>query len=332
MRIVALVVVFALTATTAPAQTTEWADKLFGKDGTSHNFGTVARGAVLSHRFPITNIYAVDLTITNVRVSCGCVTATPSVQSLKPKETGYLNVTMDARRFTGPKTVSIYVSVGPQYISTATLQVSANSRGDIVFNPGQVSFGVVASGTTPAQTIDIEYAGNLDWKITGIAEHNAPLEAKIEELYREPGAIIKVGYRLTAKLKPTAAAGTQHWELLLQTNDPASTTVPVLVEATVQAALSVAGEAKKTFPPAQVGQSVEMKIWLRGSKPFRVLEVENLGDGVTANLPKTVGAQQIITLHWTPAKTGELKRELRFKTDLDGGAAATVPIEGAATE
>ena len=53
---------------------------------------------------------------------------------------------MDARRFTGPKTVTIHVTVGPEYTSTATLQVSANSRSDVVFNPGEVNFGVVPHG------------------------------------------------------------------------------------------------------------------------------------------------------------------------------------------
>src|SRR5208337_4896026 len=217
----------------APAHNHEWAEKLFAQGGTSHDFGNVPRGAVLSYRFPITNLYAVPLRITDVRISCSCVTATPSVQALQPKETGYINVTMDGRRFTGPKTVTIYVTVGPQYISTATLQVSANCRADIVFNPGQVVFGVVPSGQARTLPIDIEYAGALEWKITGIAEHTTPLETRLEQVYRRaPGqsAAFEVGYRLHVTLKPNAPAGTGRWELLLQTNDPGSPTVPVLVE------------------------------------------------------------------------------------------------------
>ena len=54
----------ALVATT-PAFSMEdgWAKKLF-KEQTAHDFGTVARGAQLYHRFPVTNIYAVPLEIT----------------------------------------------------------------------------------------------------------------------------------------------------------------------------------------------------------------------------------------------------------------------------
>ena len=63
----------------------------------------------------MTNIYAVPLEITNIRVSCGCLTATPVPKVLQPREAGYIEVTMDARRFNGPKTVTVHVTVGPTF-------------------------------------------------------------------------------------------------------------------------------------------------------------------------------------------------------------------------
>jgi len=319
-----------LAATSAPAQQPEWADKLFAKGGLSHKFGNVPRGAVLSHRFTMTNIYAVPLQITGTRTSCGCVTVTPSVNALQPKETAHVDVMMDARRFTGPKSVSIYITVGPQFTSTATLQVEANSRADVVFNPGQVNFGVVAGGQAPTQTIDVEYAGALDWKITGVGESTNPIETRIEELYRKPGQVIQVGYRLSITLKAGAPSGSSRWELLLQTNDPASPTVPVMVEATVQAVLSVA-PGRVNLGNVTVGTAKEYRVLLKGNKPFTVKGVEGAGEGLTVELPATGGANsQVATIRWLPEKAGNLKRELRFTTDLDGGAVGSVLIEGVA--
>src|SRR5947209_11767654 len=151
------------TANTGTAQ--GWANKLF-KDQLSHDFGTVALGAQVYHRFPITNVYAVPLEITNIRGSCGCVTGTPVPKVLQPRETGYVEVTMDARRFRGPKSVTVFVTVGPTFVSTAELKVSATSRADVVYNPGQVTFGAVSPGQASSQTIDVEYAGTLDWRLT----------------------------------------------------------------------------------------------------------------------------------------------------------------------
>jgi hypothetical protein len=274
----------------------------------------------------MTNIYAVPLQITDTRVSCGCVTVTPSANVLQPKQTGHIDVTMDARRFTGPKTVNILITVGPQFTSTATLQVSANSRADVVFNPGQVSFGVVPAGQSPTQTIDVEYAGALDWRITGITEHSFPLEVKYKELYREVG---RVGYRLQVALKNSAPPGVFRHELLLQTNDPASLLVPVLVEGTIQAALSVAPSVIK-LDNAKLGQEATQKVFVNGNgqKQFRILEVEGLPEGLTADFSKTPAAVQILTIKWRPTQAGPLKTDLQIKTDLDGGASVKVGVEG----
>ena len=100
-----------------------WANKLFTTTGI--DFGQCQRGEQLSHKFKMTNIYAVPLEITQVRSSCGCMTCRPSQETLKPGETGYLEVSVDTRRFSGAKTMSVYVTFGTQYISTATLTVTA---------------------------------------------------------------------------------------------------------------------------------------------------------------------------------------------------------------
>jgi hypothetical protein len=146
---------------TATAQTTAWADKLFG-GSTMHDFGMVPRGAQLKYSFKMTNIYKEPLQITQVRVSCSCLTATPSTNVLMPNESATLDINMDGRQFSGAKTIRIYVSVGPKYISTATLTVTANARQDVVFTPNDLDFGNVSRGQTPTRSIDVEYTGLID--------------------------------------------------------------------------------------------------------------------------------------------------------------------------
>src|SRR5215207_8533712 len=146
-----------------------WAEKMF-RDGDklvlSHDFGTIARGTQLKHSFKLTNIYAVRMEITSIKSGCGCVTATAGKRVLEPRESTTLEVTMDGRRFNGAKTVSVRVTVGPEFISTAELKVIANSRSDVVFNPGEITFGTVSRGQTPTQTLDVEYAGQLRWEVS----------------------------------------------------------------------------------------------------------------------------------------------------------------------
>lgn len=295
-----------LGATSVHAQQA-WAEKMF-KDGTSHDFGTVARGAQLYHRFTITNIYAVPMQILDVKTSCGCATATASAKLLQPREVGYIDVVMDGKRFSGVKNLRINVTVGPEYTSTAELKVSANSRADIVFNPGQVTFGIVNAGERATQLIEVEYAGLLAWKVEGVDVNGAPYDVALEEWYRKPG---QVGYRVRFTLKPDAPVGALKHEVFLRTNDPASPMVPVVVEANVQASLTVSPDAMRLDP------TESKRVLVRGTKPFRVLTVEGVGEGLNLVTPLPTEAKLVHLLEFRcdAARPGLIRRNLLIKTD-----------------
>src|ERR1700722_18745958 len=52
------------------ADPNDWAKAMF--DSTSHDFGVVARGAEVVHRFRVKNLYKEDVQISTVTTSCGC--------------------------------------------------------------------------------------------------------------------------------------------------------------------------------------------------------------------------------------------------------------------
>jgi hypothetical protein len=319
-RVLLALLVLLLGAASAPAQQA-WAEKMF-KDGTTHDFGTVARGAQLYHRFAITNIYAVPMQVLDIKSSCGCTIATPSTKLLQPREVGYIDVVMDGKRFSGHKVIRINVTVGPEYTSTAELKVSANSRADVVFNPGQVSFGVVNAGESPTQVLEVEYAGVLAWKVESVDTNEAPYDATLEEWYRKPG---QVGYRVRFTLKKDAPVGSLKHEVLLKTNDPAAPLVPVLVEANVQAALTVNPEMLRL---AVTGKG---KAVVRGAKPFHVLAIEGTEDGLSLASPLSTEAQKVhvLELRCDTAKPGVVRRNLLIKTDAqERPIKLTVEING----
>jgi hypothetical protein len=310
------------------AQAQGWAEKMF-KEGTTHDFGSVPRGAQLSHRFVITNIYAVRMEITGIRSGCSrCVTASAAKRVLEPRESTTLEVRMDARQFTGPKTVGIRVSVGPEFISSAELRVTANSRADVVFNPGSVNFGTVTRGQTPSQTVDVEYAGVLNWKVNKVVARDVPFDVSYKELYRRPG---QVGYQLKVSLKPDATVGSLRHEIFLETNDPASPLVPVLVEAHVQSAVTVA-PAILSLGTVKADTALIRRVVVRGTKPFRILGVEGTGDGVELDgTPSaTPSVVQTVTFKCLFKNPGDFKRELKIKTSLQD-TPVTVVIEGSAS-
>jgi hypothetical protein len=326
MALAAAVILLSAAPALAQPPSEPWANKLF-QNNTVHDFGNVARGAQLKYSFPIKNIYAVPLEITSVRVSCGCVTAKESKKVLQPQEEGTLDITMDGRKFSGSKSITISVSVGPEYISTATLRVSANARTDVVFNPGEFNFGLVQQGQQPEQTVDVEYAGVLDFRIKEVVKPaDAPFTVTMSELYRQNG---RVGYRMKVKLNADAPGGAFKHDLVLKTNDPASDVMTVVVDGNIQAALRAA-PSLVNLGAIKVNQARTFKVQVLGNKPFRITEVKTDGKDITAELPQAAMTVHTLTLTCTAANAGELKRQITIITDLEKNASVTVTIQGTA--
>jgi hypothetical protein len=311
----------------APAQ--GWAEKMFVDGKLTYNFGTVPRGAQLVHRFPVKNIWAVRLEITSIKSGCGCVSASATKRVLEPHETATIEVRMDGRRFTGPKTVGVRVTVGPEYISSTELRVTATSRADIVFNPGQVNFGTVTRGETPTENIDLEYAGKLSWQVSEPSAADLPYTLALKELYRRPG---QVGYRLSVTLKADAPLGALKHDVFLKTNDPASPQVAVLVESNVQAPVTVT-PSLLSLGTVKTSTMLTRRVVVRGNKPFRVTAVEGIGNGIDlgAELATADSEVQFVTLKCQIDKPGPFKQELKIKTTLQT-IPVVVTIDGSASK
>jgi hypothetical protein len=332
-----------LAASAARAQVQgngQWADKLFvgyEKEGVkvlTKDFGTVAKGGQFLHTFKLANPYAVPLQITT-KVECNCVTVEPKVLVIKPKEISELNITMDTTRFNGDKKVHIEVfasgrlATGVQFNSQSTLLVSAQIRADLVLNPGQINLGTVKSGQAPAQVLDVEYAGAVDFRISEVVEHNAPVKVSFRELYRGPGpGGNRIGYRVTAELKEGAAAGVFRQEVFLRTNDPAGLLLPIPVEGLVQASLSAVPNTLE-LGIMKLGEEKLQKVMVRGGQPFRIISIEGAGDGITFDLPTAPSMIQTVVFHYKGEKTGDVNRKLQIKTDLATDNAVSIKVEGA---
>src|SRR5207249_2975864 len=97
---------------------------------TSHNFGVVARGADTRYRFAVKNVYQETVHIASVRTSCGCTAAKPNQDTLLSRETAYIEVTMDTRKFEHQKDSSITVLFDAPFTAEVRLPISAYIRSD----------------------------------------------------------------------------------------------------------------------------------------------------------------------------------------------------------
>lgn len=268
------------TATVSPAQEApelpqpelNWAQKMFEKQNI--DFGVVARASDASFRLKITNLYKEPVHIAHVRTTCGCSAGRPSTDTLQSREVGYVEVTMDTLKFTRRKDSNLIVVFDAPLYQEVRIPITAYIRTDVVLAPGSANFGAVDQGMETARKVLISYAGRDDWKIKEVRSKNEHIVASVTETSRSGAAGSgRATYDLNVILKPTAPAGALREQIILVTDDPNSPLVPILVEARVEADITVTPEVV-SLGMLTPGQDKTVNVVIRGKKPFEIVKIE----------------------------------------------------------
>ena len=294
-------------------QAQEWAKKLF--ETTSHDFGTVARGAKTVYRFKIRNPFEETVHIASVRSSCGCTSPKIINSTLKTFEEGEIVAEFNTRAFTGQNGATITVTIDQPFTAEIQLRVSGYVRSDVVFHPGSVRFGSVDEGTSAEKVISVNYAGRDDWKVLDVRSANPYLEVEIEETARGNR---RVAYELIVRLKKDAPAGYFKSQLVLVTDDRRLTRVPFDVEGHVVSEITVSPQSV-VLDPVRAGGEVSMKFLVRCKKPFKILSVECDDECFTFKKVDEAKALHfvLVTFHPDRDAKGKIQKSIRIRTDLD---------------
>ena len=313
----------ALIAMEASAQ--DWAKAMF--DHTSYDFGTVARGAKVEHRFPLENIYLEDAHIESIRSSCGCTLAEVTRQSLKTYERSEVVATLDTRNFKGRRDATLTVVFDKPFRAEVQLHIYAYIRSDVVVQPGEARFESVAQGTPARQRLTVSYAGRDNWRIVAVKTGQPYISAKAVELGRNLG---QVTYELQVELQSTAPPGYLRDQVILVTDDPDPRTsqVPVMVEAIVTPAIQVR-PSPLMLGVLRPGQATTRHLVVQGNAPFQILEMNGPDDRFQFRLPEKPKSVQLVPITFTATESaGKITGTIQIRTDLAGGNALEVRVDG----
>lgn len=294
------------------ASAQEWAKKMF--EASSHDFGTIARGAKAEFTFEVTNLYKEDVRIASVRSSCGCTTPRIEGGTLKSYEKGAVVARINSRSFLGRQGATITVTFDKPMRAQVQLNVKAYVYSNVLLEPAGVNFGTVTPGKPAQQTLDVRYTGRTEWRILDVRSHNPHLVGKLTETLRAGN---QVRYDLAVTLDADAPPGYIREQIWLRTNDPRAEKVPVLVEGHVLPAFSVS-PSTLFLGVVSPGQSVTRQIVVRGQHPFRIADIRADCDCLKAappagNDPKAI---HLVAVTFTPArKTGKISQSLVIETD-----------------
>ena len=117
------VVVLTLIAVVALGATLVAAPKI-AVDKAVYDFGTVLEGVFVTHEFLLSNVGHEPLTITRVRVACGCTTTALSKTTLAPGESVELEASLDTSYYGGKISKSIYVESNDPENTRLTLRLT----------------------------------------------------------------------------------------------------------------------------------------------------------------------------------------------------------------
>ena len=285
----------------------QWARKLFAVK--KIDFGDLARGSEAIYRVKIKNIYKQTVSIETIQTTCGCSAGRPTKKILQSGEVGQIEVTMDTRRFIRRKDSNLIVIFNAPLRAEVTIPITAYIRTDIVLDPGSVNFGPVDRGTGANRKVSIAYAGRNDWTLRGVESKHKHISARVVEKSRGGG---RVDYELEVTLDKDAPAGIIRDQLMLLTDDVNSPRVPVLVEARVEADITISPSILP-FGRLMSGQSKTHRLVLRGNAPFLVKNIECKTDDSGAyqvKLPKTARVVHILLLTFrAPDELGKFEEE-----------------------
>jgi len=291
-----------------------------------HDFGSVPSGPVLTHYYRFTNNTNQTVHVAGCRVSCGCVAATAVEAEVRPGETGSIYATMDTRRFSGSKSVIIYVTFDRPRWEEVQLTISAYGRSDMTMGAESLTFGSVnrAGSGTARMTVTLRQP---QWAVQKVASGSDYVLPTIKELRRSGS---EVEYELSAQLKPGLPVGKWVTEVTMTTNSSVAPTIriPAIVEVTP---MLVVSPGEVTIAPTSVGNPSESKLMVRGGQPFRITEIQ----GTDASLSAVAALAEsrpvhVITVKFDPKDPGQVSRKLKIVTDLPAEGTAEVSVKASA--
>lgn len=313
-------------AAVGPAAAATWADRLF--DELSKDFGSVPRGPALVHHFRVVNNTGAPVNIAQVRSQCGCVSTQALKNFLLPGEETAILTRMDTTRFTGAKTVTIYVLFDRPNLDEVRLMLSAVGRDDFNLSPDTLAFGQVRKGSTGTVTTTITFYGQNPIHIQDVRSETNYVQANLQEVSRKANVVV---YELSAHLRNDAPVGKWFSDIWLKTNNSNLPQIRVPVTVEIESALSVSPEVV-VLGPIKPNSEAERRVIVRGVKPFRITSID--GNDEQVHIEESNPDEKkvhVVLVRLKSSRSGNLQRTIRLHTSLSEDNEVDFQIQGTVT-
>lgn len=201
----------------------------------SHDFGSVKRGAKLTHQFKFSNQGKGVLVIQGVHAACGCTVVSTDkgkVNAYQPGEAGFVEVVFDTTNFSGRIDKDVTVITNETTRAATKLTLNASISSEIAAKPPLLDFGDVNASTGESQSFVVEAEPGVTVAADQIRYTKETLEVAVEALANNK-------WKFTVKLKPNVGTGFLKDMIYIPNSSVSLKELPVPIRANVQGNIRV---------------------------------------------------------------------------------------------
>jgi hypothetical protein len=287
-----------------------------------HDFGNINKGEKVTHEFEFKNTGKTDLTISDVKPSCGCTTATPEKSTYKPGESGKIPVTFDSGRFSGEFSKTITVTSNDEANPKIQLKIMGKIMQDINVEPARLTLVNVKRGDTVEKEIMVS-TDRLD-KVE-VTEVTANIDYLKFDTVRIDDHNVKVKVTFLGKKVPLENKRVNGM-IEIKTNSETQQSVKVGLYVNIADPIN-ANPGSVHFFASKKGEVRETTIILKAmeDKPFKVLSLTSDLDYV--NVKEVEPGKLKVTLT-EDTKSGRFAGTIKVKTDMPDMSEIEIPVRG----
>ncbi len=199
---------------------------------TTHDFGKVKQGDVVTHEFVFKNEGGAPLLVEKVETTCGCTAALVSEKKIGPGKEGKIKTTFDTRGYSGRLSRYIYLisndgeNTRRELSLVADIQVPPAARIDV--DRYNVDMGLVLEGESPSARVVIKSAGERELKVE-LAHESVQFFAGGKPLVSPFFLPTGESREVELRFPPQAKTGVMRDYILLKSNDPVRSTLSIYV-------------------------------------------------------------------------------------------------------
>lgn len=324
------------TASTAPATaaTPEKSPKIVAAEPV-YDAGKVAKGEKVEVAFELRNDGEAELTLTDVRPTCGCTVAKFDAK-IAPGARGKVHAAVDTADFAGPIAKTITVLSNDPATPRLTLTIKADVQQLVHTNPGFARFNYVQSQEpiTLQQTL---WADNLaDFQVLAVESPYDFIAASFREAKpEERRSEVTSGGRqwiVETTIQPDAEIGALRDFLLVTTNHPKQKVVRVPLTGFVRPILSVTPYVADfgSVTMTEKGRDLSIIVTNFGKEPVEITRVTTALAGVETSIKALEAGKRFeirVVLPATMAK-GSIDSSLKIETSSPAKPSIDVPLKG----